>query len=161
MKTVITLFLINNFMSCDSGSINSERTLLKPVSSQTLQVSFMMTDTMGQKARIFRVGEKFDAFFKLVNSSNEELNWLNGEDGPDAVFLIMKDNTLITSSINDRNFSDVIVVKSLKPGQELDSYWRGPDIQLVPGSYRLNMKVAFFNSIRASEIEPISFVIIE
>lgn len=141
--------------------------LMAPGTSRTynLTANFLISDTTGRAATHFVSGESFDMSFSMVNNTGDTLVYY-GSPQPPVVFRILKNGSVVATSIDGYAFPQVVVGRALLPGDTLKGYWRAPTtpaqtppVVLSPGTYQAEVAFPEFKDKTLSPIAPIPLVI--
>src|SRR5512133_1370313 len=91
-RSLVFLWLTVILVGCDLGEQAAPPTTLRGV--------FILTDTVGQQATSFRVGENFDLSYLITNPSLAPVTYHKGNSGPVASFKILQGDSLIATSLD-------------------------------------------------------------
>ena len=160
MKMTTTLALIGIlFAGCD---------ILKTKSSDNagLTADFSLSDTTGHASTVFRSGEQFLMSFSVVNTTNDTLTYHYSE--PPVVFSILKNRSVVASSIDGYAFPMNVNTGLVAPGKALANSWKAPNtpaqnpkVVLAPGTYEASVSFSQFDEAKVDPVPTISFSVIQ
>jgi hypothetical protein len=162
MKVTVFVFTLALLIfGCDMG----QRSVI-PI--EPLSAIVQLTDTSGRETTTFHRGENFDINFTLVNTTGKKLTFYRGDSGPDVMFSVFRNDSLIATSIDGYVFLMVVSTGHVEPGQTLRGYWRGPTtpaqnprVTLNEGLYKLQVSFPKFDQVEVKEVPAIQFAVIE
>jgi hypothetical protein len=156
MKTIIIFGLI---AICINGCNQSTSPSDKP-----LTTTFTLTDTSGQTVSQFHSGEEFKLAFTVTNTTKDTLTFYRGSTAPAVIFQIMKNDSVIASSVDGYAFLAVVLGGYVAPGQSLQGEWKAPNtpaqnpkVLLNPGSYQAKVLFPNFNQAKVNPVSSITF----
>ena len=154
MRKIIPLIaLFVTLSACDLGQ--------PPVVS--LPVFFVLIDETGYQSSVFRSGGQFMMQFVIRNTSDKVLTVYRGDSGPDVIFKITKEDSVIATSIDGYAFIQVPSVGKIAPLEAMHWEWVAPNtaartkkVVLSPGQYQASV---YFRSIDNAEIKQPSAIL--
>ena len=143
---------------CDAGETSTE----------PLSPTFMLTDTSGHQASVFRSGEEFELTFVVRNSTGKTFTFYRGDSSPDVIFTITRNDTVCATSVDGYAFIQVPSIAHLEPEEILQGLWRAPNTPaqiprrvLPAGSYEARVSFPDFQEAQSKHASPIAFSIIQ
>jgi hypothetical protein len=143
---------------CDKGE-----TSIEPLSP-----TFMLTDTSGHQASVFRSGQDFEMTFVVGNSTGKTLTYYRGDSSPDVIFTITRNDKVCATSIDGYAFIQVPSIAHLDPDEILQGLWRAPNTPaqfprkvLLAGSYLAHVSFPVFHEVESKQVSAIAFSIIQ
>lgn len=135
-------------------------------SGGTTMPLFSIADTNGIPTTTFHSGESFDLSFAMVNTTNDTLVYY-GSPGPAVVFRVMKGDSVVATSVDGYLFPQVVIARSLAPGDTLRGFWRAPTtpaqvnrVALAPGGYTADVSYPVFDKMPLERPSPIPFLVV-
>ncbi len=108
---------------------------------KTLSVDIKLAKLDGTSSDSFHAGEKFDVRLIISNRTGEIRRY--NYTPPNYVFKVLKNDTVMITSIDGLSFPQVFVNDSIMPDQTISYAWIAPTsviqpngIQLMPGRYQ-------------------------
>jgi len=130
--------------------------------------SFTITDTTGFSKTTFSPGEHFDLTFAYINTTKKTLTYVRGSSAPPVIFEILKDDSVIASSVDGYSFAQVILGGYLTPKDTLKGQWQAPNtfyqnplVILTPDLYQARVLFPAFGKTTASSHLDIAFSIVQ
>lgn len=130
--------------------------------------SFTITDTTGHSKTTFSPDEHFDLSFAYINTTPFTLTYTRGSSAPPVIFEILKDDSVIASSVDGYSFAQVVLGGHMTPKDTLKGQWQAPNTLyqnpkaiLTPGLYQARVLFPSFGQTTASSHLDIAFSIIQ
>gem|GEM_PF-2784206 len=131
-------------------------------------LSFVLTDTTGYPKSIFSRGEQFNLSFAYINTTADVMTYVKGSSAPSVIFEILKNDSVVASSVDGMGFAQVLIGGSLAPNDTLMGQWRAPNtpyqfpkVILSPGSYKARALYPTFGQAAASSHLDIPFSVVQ
>ena len=149
MKIMSLLALVTVFISgCD---------LVNTKSTEKLIPVFTLTDTTGQVSRTFHPGENFVMSYSMINTTSFTLDYYSSQ--PPVIFQILRNDSVIASSIDGYSFTQDATRRYLMPDSVLKATWKAPTtppqfpkVILTPGSYEAKVVFIGFNQVKVESV---------
>jgi hypothetical protein len=104
--------------------------------------------------------------FALQNTIKQTLTYYRGDASPDVIFKIIRNDSVIATSIDGYAFIQVPSVGHLAQGQVLQGYWKAPAMPaqfprkvLTPGFYRADVAFPRFNEADIKQVSTLGLTI--
>ena len=136
------VFLVLLFVGCNKNAGGITSPIDVPA---VIQVSYSLTDTLGNPKALFREGESFILHYSVANASGRDLHcWYKG---PLDFFNVLSNNQVIASSHWDQAEPADLWTYGTFPKDTIisDSWvgpnnpWRTPRLSLCPGLYNYSI----------------------
>lgn len=161
LLVLITVLLIGCDIGTESGMQQSNS-----LSNADLIAVFKLADTTGQISTVFHSREMFDMSFSLTNTTEDTLTY--HFSFPPVIFKILKNDTVVASSIDGFAFTMDIRTGYVAPGASLQGRWRAPNtgpqnpkVVLSPGMYEASVSFATFDQVRVNPVSRIAFSVVQ
>lgn len=161
MKAIISFALLSILLAgCD---------LLKNKSNgnAVLSASFSLTDTTGKPMGIIHPSQQFDLSFLLINTTADTITFHRGNSGPSVTFQILKDDSIVATSVDGYAFLQVVLGGFVAPHDTLRAYWKAPTtpaqnpiVTLYPGSYEAKVLFPTFDQVNVNPVSQIEFSVV-
>lgn len=142
---------------CDLLKIN-------PNAAMNLTASFILIDTSGNVKPIIHTGESFGLSFMLINTTSDTITYRRGNTGPAVIFEILKNDSIVATSVDGYAFAQVVLGGVLPPRDTLSGYWKAPTtpaqypkVILYAGAYEARFLLPPFDNAKVSVTEQIRF----
>ncbi len=139
--------------------------LVNTKSTWKLIPTFTLTDTTGQVRKIFHPGENFVMSYSVINTTSFTLDYYNTK--PPVIFQVIKNDSVIASSIDGYAFAEVVRGGYLMPYGVLKATWKAPTtppqypkVILSPGSYEARVVFVGFNQVKVESVPGITILVL-
>ena len=129
-----------------------------------LTASFELTDTAGRAKPIIHSGESFGLSFRLINTTSDTITYRRANTGPVVIFEILRNDSIVATSVNGYAFAQVVLGGVLAPRDTLYGYWEAPTTPaqypkatLYAGDYDARVLLPPFDNAKISAAQQIGF----